>query len=644
MTAARSDGVPSGRFDAAAPLLAFALPFAVATFNAGTSMGFYDAPELTTSGSGLGVTHPPGHPLWVLLASLASLMPVGPIALRIELLSALCLGVIARCAYAVTLPIVRASLGGEGQRLAPLFALSASLTAVLGTAVMRQATRVEVYALAGALAVGVLALSRARELPVGVRARGVVLVTALGGTNHHFIALTAVPLALAVLYERMRVADWATRRRAVLAWAAFGAVGLLPYALLPLRNHAAASMVRVRTLGDLVWTVSARAFQKNMGRGVPGTFGQHLLDVLDWIGTSITPLGILGAFVGLYALVARRDDASRDVRGDALRLFVLFAVVAFARASLGFVAHNPDAAGYIVPAVVALACLASAFPAVAWKTIRDAPAAPEGPTPGARKVLMAVLVVAPLCAPLWLVYASRRDTEADRTGVPEDIAEAVLHPLPARAVALVYSPDTAFLVRHAMLVEGERPDVTIVPVPFLPYPGTTNALLGRDEDLLPLVRDYLAHGEARIEQIAALATTRPVRMEIDPHNVLAMVPYLVPRGPLAEVRGEPTTLASVRGVAAAHFGAMDALATAMQSESNGGADVKSSEYVLWRNYNDAVFYAARGARPEARNSLRRAMARAPEAAELLGLRDALNAPGEGPVEVRPFVVGEYRPE
>src|SRR5437764_6726993 len=47
-----------------------------------------DSGELILAAYGLGVAHPPGTPLWVMLAHLASLVPVGNVAVRINFSSA----------------------------------------------------------------------------------------------------------------------------------------------------------------------------------------------------------------------------------------------------------------------------------------------------------------------------------------------------------------------------------------------------------------------------------------------------------------------------------------------------------------------------------------------------------------------------
>lgn len=626
--------------------LSWAVPLGAAVLLAGNAMGYYDAPSLAASGAGLGVTHPPGHPLWVALAAVASLVPIGTVALRIALLGGVCLAATGLAVFHlahrfVGAVLARGPLPPHAGAVTALVSMSAAWGATLGVASMRQATRVEVYALALALCVGVLAVLCAPSLSRAARVRLAVVLLGLAGCNHTFIALSAMPAALALLaLDLWRDAPRA--RRFVLAALPLAALSLVPYLLLPLRARAAASLVRVNTFGDFVWTVTARTFQKNVGGGGVGTFSEHLLACVDWAGRSLTPLTLAAAFAGLVLGLWRWRGRS-TARDMALVLGGTVALSFTARAALGFVADNPDAAGYLAPAIALLAVLAAALPASVWRALVLAPPPPRGPSPVARATLFAALVLGPCAAPLLGLAGAAWATASDRGHGPALMVAATLDPAPPRAVLLAYSPDSVFRLRYAQRVEGERPDVTVVPVPFVAYPGMTNTLLVRDAALLPLVRDYLSRGEGRFETLLELASARPLRGEIDPHSVLAYTSLFVPRGATAEMRGEPTTLAAVRGTAPLHFNAVDALEQSLAREPGGDTEPRVAEYVLWRHYNDALFFAARGARAEARASLLRALARSPQARELLGLRDALAVEADGPVDVRPFLVGAAPP-
>src|SRR5882757_11093244 len=76
-----------------AELLCAAAVFVVAallyTLTLAPTVTLVDSGELILAAWGTGVAHPPGFPLWVMLAHLASLLPFGNVAVRINFSSAL---------------------------------------------------------------------------------------------------------------------------------------------------------------------------------------------------------------------------------------------------------------------------------------------------------------------------------------------------------------------------------------------------------------------------------------------------------------------------------------------------------------------------------------------------------------------------
>src|SRR5437016_11618446 len=81
------------RFGSRTELLCSGAVFLVAlllyTLTLAPTVTLVDSGELIVAAQGLGVAHPPGFPLWVMLAHLASLVPLGSVALRINFSSAL---------------------------------------------------------------------------------------------------------------------------------------------------------------------------------------------------------------------------------------------------------------------------------------------------------------------------------------------------------------------------------------------------------------------------------------------------------------------------------------------------------------------------------------------------------------------------
>ncbi len=202
--------------------LSFALPLLATALGASDSMGFYDAPELSSSGALLGVTHPPGHPLFVALASVAALLPVGTLAMRVSLLGGVLVAVAGRAVFEVALSLATAALRPEdpddhdpravgSRRRWPSRRRSPGCWAP--RCFVRP--RGEVYALAGALACMLLAAVSAPGRPAP-RARLAVLLLGLAGTNHTFIAVTTAPLALLAIIPRLREREG--RARALASW------------------------------------------------------------------------------------------------------------------------------------------------------------------------------------------------------------------------------------------------------------------------------------------------------------------------------------------------------------------------------------------------------------------------------------------
>ncbi|HVZ79180.1 MAG TPA: DUF2723 domain-containing protein [bacterium] len=69
--------------------LVFLAAFGLALWGLNPSFYMDDSPEITTAAATLGIAHPPGYPLYTLLGRLLSLLPLGPICLRVNLLAAL---------------------------------------------------------------------------------------------------------------------------------------------------------------------------------------------------------------------------------------------------------------------------------------------------------------------------------------------------------------------------------------------------------------------------------------------------------------------------------------------------------------------------------------------------------------------------
>ena len=88
--AARSPSADSGAWGGGLVSLWVAGFVAIYALTLRPSIGWNDSPEFVDVAYTLGIGHPSGFPTYTLLGKLATLIPLGGIAFRVNLLSALC--------------------------------------------------------------------------------------------------------------------------------------------------------------------------------------------------------------------------------------------------------------------------------------------------------------------------------------------------------------------------------------------------------------------------------------------------------------------------------------------------------------------------------------------------------------------------
>ena len=100
-----------------------------------------DGGELITAAVTTGIPHPPGYPTYVILGKLASLVPLGTIAWRFNLFSAVCASAAVSFVCATLLDLLPSSKNKE------IVSIAAALCAAFAPLFWGQALIAEVYAL-----------------------------------------------------------------------------------------------------------------------------------------------------------------------------------------------------------------------------------------------------------------------------------------------------------------------------------------------------------------------------------------------------------------------------------------------------------------------------------------------------------------
>jgi len=570
-----------------------------------------DSGEFVAAAVQLDIAHPPGHPLSALYGKLLSLIPLGSLSFRVAIGQAIATAV----ACALCCRANAAAL--RGMQLDPqvtwALAVFGAWLSAFTYALWFQAVRPEVYALQ---TLGVaLVYERLMHAASAPRDRGRALLTAafalgLALTNHHLIALLLTPAFLPVLAEVVRGRRWDQLGVACL----LGALALLTYLYLPVRALRDPPL----NLGDpsnwerFFWVVSAQVYAHDMGSEAAEPMALRVLDVIslwfDDLGWFPLVLACLGLYVGLRLAATRRPCAIA---------LIALASDGFARAWLGPVRANPDMLGYLAPSYFALGTLAaSCLGALAWAW----KARHRASWLQARRAALLV----PLSALVLIPDTSARASLTTFTAT-DALDELRFRELPPRAVVLESSPQTVFRGQELSAVEGARPDLVHVPLPFLRYPNAAQHLLARQPALGPIVEAYQRDHD-RLSDAAALqvlAQARPVFIELDTRVDPELYAQLEAHGVYAQVG------AARGGGSLQHFyGALEQLGE-QRRES------ETARQLLWIHYMNAVHLGATGHAAAARHALARAYELQPTERRLSALRDALDA--DKPLDASAFL-------
>ena len=467
-----------------------------------------DSSELSAAGWTLGIPHPPGHPLHVLLVRIFGALPLGPIAFKAHLLSALCGGLAAWMGFQLTSELLLRNGGTRASR--SLLAASATLLACASGAMWLQSVRAEVYTLQTFLALTATWMTVRWDRAHRSGESGwwqslsplliVALTVGLGLANHHYLMAWVIPVPLFLLLTRQEGRNIATSR-SVLPLLGVGALGLLPYLFLPIRSAAdpVINWASPDTWERFVDTVSARVFHASVTASPEGQFFENLLGVATLLQEQMTPLCGILAVIGVLVMTRRTPRAAAwwtvAVLGNVASVCIM-----------DFDGTNPDTWGYLqfTHFLVAAACAVALLELTAR-------------FPGKEELTGATGIVL-----LLLMTAASAAVQAPRSllkdfNAPQITEDAILREVPPGGVLMTSFFSAFFQHWHAQLVDGRRPDIVIFNQTFdrkihdgTPY---VEAMKSREPQLASLFDAFLETRQFPREQALTLARTEPVFVE-----------------------------------------------------------------------------------------------------------------------------------
>jgi hypothetical protein len=404
-----------------------------------------DSGELITVGATLGVAHPPGYPLYTLLAKLFTLLPWGSVAQRVNLLSAACgAGAAALLCRAVRRWTADAWCGVAA---AGAFAFSPLVWPYAVTAEVFPLNNLAVAALLLLL----VAVDRADERGMRRGLCAFALVSGLALSNHHTSVFVVAPFGGYLLWRARSQLD----ARLLALVAAAGLIGLAPYLYLP---WAAARHPTVAFGDPSSWS----GFWDHLLRREYGTFrlaSQETGGGGDWparVGhvpwtfartTYAAPLLVVAVATAALRPRTPRGRLTLVVLGTLVLYVATFAALANVR--WDDLLHRTVQDRFWQQAIV----LAAALTGVGLRELVER-------LGRAGRALGPAIALAST-----LAMAVAHFGAADHRGRVffREYGRAILESLPPRTILLVTSDEAVGAVRYLQEVEGARRDVRVLP-------------------------------------------------------------------------------------------------------------------------------------------------------------------------------------
>ena len=452
--------------DRAIPASLFVLTFVVYLSTLSPTLGEADSFEFQVVSYTLGVAHPTGYPLYILLGKLFTLLPIGNVAYRVNLISPLFASLAVACLYLCLMHLTR-------HRVASLLA---ALTFAFSRTFWSQAVIAEVYTLNTFFVALVFYLLLKRiNKSANQRINGIAFVYGLSLTNHLTMVLLAPSIIIYTLLTHHRFftsrsrSDFAqagslrpgsgqapdpSQKRGfgnplraildplglkkVLTAAGLFLLGLSVYLYIPLRWPALHG--RPMALGEFANLALGSRFRGALHWDAWLRDPERYLILARLMQQQYSWVGLILGLLGLAWLLAKR-------RREAILLLVAYVAYFF----YGLNYHVPDISAFIIPAYLIFALWIGAGLRALWQ------AASSWISDSLLITCLSLLTVLPL---LWSnlpqVDMSRHGWEAYRWG------QYVLGLDLAPGAAILADSEKIAPLYYLQRVEGMRPDLDII--------------------------------------------------------------------------------------------------------------------------------------------------------------------------------------
>jgi len=448
-----------------------------------------DAPEFAAAGFSLGMVHPPGHPLVMLLLRAMDNLPFGSIAFRSNVFSGVFAAMSASILSILTFSVLRCMK--TGRTGAEFLAWTAGIGFAFSPALTIQGTGVEVYSLNLFLTLVALCLAfqSGENMKFTVPA---AFFLGLGFANHHYLTLLASPAVIWAAYPALK-----QRPKLLIPSIIAFILPLTAYLYIPIRAPAGPlpSWTDINGASGLFNYISARTFAGSLGGFSMYRVIKNTITAVFMASGQLSPIFLAVSLAGMIITFLKNR-----------RLFAIFCLfIALNLASKVAMSildpQNPDAYGYFLPSFAILFTFAAVALAPLLKTRLRALA-----IAGALGLVMSPALFA--AGPAM----HRRDFHD--TQVYTNIA---LRALPSDSLVMMSFYPSFFLALYDRAITGLRPDCTFIQASLYEKSGGTRAyvqqICQQDESFCPMAKRFVLNHTLDWAGLKGLGKHRPVMFE-----------------------------------------------------------------------------------------------------------------------------------
>jgi hypothetical protein len=396
-----------------------------------------DGGDLMTAAATGGIPHPTGYPVYLLLARAFQFLPIGSLAFRTNLLSALAAAGASLLVYGL---VSRSSQN-------PLAGLISAYAFGLAPLLWSQAVITEVYALQAFFVALIFYLSifpispdeRKSDLALGL-AFGLAL-------GNHVTTILLLPVLLFSTVAR-RESRWQVNVRSLLGRLTWLGAGLLTYLILPLRavSHPPVNWGNPVTLKNFGWLVSARLYQDEVFAVTLASLWERIQSAAALL---INQFGIVGLTFSLLGLVL-------FLRPSALYRVSIWTLVVFFLFTIGYA--TDDSFLYFIPPLLSF----SIWIGMGLDGIMKVPSR-RFPKIGLAAGLAFLLYLFALAATHWPQVDASRDARAEQFG------QLVMAQMPADTIVFTTGDQATFSLWYFHYALRQRADIAVIASDLLQF-------------------------------------------------------------------------------------------------------------------------------------------------------------------------------